>query len=73
MKDRTTRTMTLRLPADQAEALDAVAQADGIPVAEAVRAAIAEHIERRRKDKKFQSRLQDSLARNKRILKRLAE
>ncbi len=70
---RTMRSMTLRLTADQAEALDAVAQADGAPVAEAVRTAIADHIERRRKDKKFQARLQESLARNQRILERLAE
>lgn len=65
--------MTVRLSAEQAEALDAVAEADGTPVAEAVRAAIADHIERRRKDKAFQMRLKASLARNQRILERLAE
>jgi predicted DNA-binding protein len=69
----TTRTMTIRLSAEQAEALDAVASTDGTPVAEAVRAAIAEHIEHRRKDKAFQQRLRESLQRNHRILERLAE
>jgi predicted DNA-binding protein len=67
------RTMTLRLSAEQAEALDAVAEADGMPVAEAARTAIAAHIEQRRRDKAFQARLKASLERNRRILERLAE
>ena len=38
--------LTVRLPADQAEELEAVAQVNGVPVAEEVRAAIAGAIER---------------------------
>ncbi len=65
--------MTLRLSQEQAEALEAVAQADGVPVAEVVRSAITEHVERRRKDKAFQQRLRASLERNRRILEKLAD
>lgn len=67
------KAMTLRLSQEQADALEAVAQADGVPVAEAVRIAINEHIERRRKDKSFQDRLRASLERNQRILEQLAD
>lgn len=65
--------MSLRLSQEQAENLEAVAQADGVPVAEAVRMAIAAHIEQRRKDEAFQERLRASLERNQRILEKLAE
>jgi len=64
---------TLRLSQEQAEWLEAVAQADGVPVAEAVRTAIAAHIEQRRKDQVFQKRLRESLDRNQRIVEKLAD
>lgn len=67
------KAMTLRLSQEQAEALEAVTQVDGVPVAEAVRIAINDHIERRRKDKAFQGRLRASLERNRRILEKLAD
>src|SRR5579872_1081713 len=57
---RRKKAMTLRRSQEQAEAIEAIAQADGVPVAEAVRTAIAAHIEQRRKDKAFQQRLQSS-------------
>jgi len=67
------KAMTLRLSQEQAEWLEAVAQADGVPVAEAVRTAIAAHIEQRRKDQAFQKRLRESLDRNQRIVEKLAD
>ncbi len=67
------KAMTVRLPDDQATDLEAMAQVDGVPVAEAVRRAIASQIEARRKDKAFQARLQASLERNRKILERLAQ
>jgi predicted DNA-binding protein len=67
------KTMTLRLSQEQAEALEAVAQADGVPVSEAVRTAINEHVEQRRKDKGFQQRLRASMQRNQRILELLKD
>jgi hypothetical protein len=48
--------MTVRLPPEQAEDLEAVAETDGVPVAEAVRQAITSHIASRRMAKDFQSR-----------------
>ena len=65
--------MTLRLPVDQADALELVAQVDGVSVSQAVRDAIESHIESRRGDDGFQQRLAESMARYKRILDRLAE
>lgn len=65
--------LTVRLPADQAQELEAVAEVNGVAVAEEVRAAIAAHIEARRKDEEFRGRLRASIERNKMILEKLAE
>ena len=46
-----------RLDPEQAAELEAVAEVEGVPVAEAIRNAIAEHIEARRRDEAFQARL----------------
>ena len=70
MADR--KSMTLRLPPEQAEELEAVARAEGISVSDAVRVAIEEHIERKRKDKAFRERLQAVMERDREILERLA-
>jgi hypothetical protein len=64
--------MTLRLLNDQAEELEAVARADGISVAEAVREAITEHIARKRSDQAFRDRLKAVMERDREILERLA-
>ena len=71
--DNTQKAMTLRLPAEQAEALEFVAEVDGVSTSEAVRDAIESHIESRRTDAGFQERLAASMERHKRILDRLAE
>jgi hypothetical protein len=67
-----TKAMTLRLPGQQARELETVAQIDQVPVAEAVRSAIEAHIEARRHDPEFRSRLRKSLEEQKDILERLA-
>lgn len=46
------KNMTLRLSAEQADELEAVARAEGISVSDAVREAIAEHIARKRKTRR---------------------
>ena len=69
----TQKAMTLRLPADQADALELVAQVDGVSVSQAVRDAIESHIDIRRADDGFQQRLAVSMSRYQRILDRLAE
>jgi hypothetical protein len=63
--------MTLRLPTEQADELEAVAQAR-ISVSDAVREATAEHIARKRKDKAFRDRLRAVMERDREILERLA-
>jgi hypothetical protein len=67
------KAMTLRLPVDQAEALEKVAEVDGVSVTEAIREAIELHIAARAADKEFRERLAASIERNQRILDRLAK
>jgi hypothetical protein len=64
---------TLRLDAEQEEALREIARIDGIPVSEEIREAIAAHIARRRKDRAFQTRLRASLERHQKVLDILAQ
>ena len=68
----TTRARTLRMPVEQSEALEAIANIDGMSVNEEIQQAIAAHIEGRRNDADFRRRLQASVERNKEILERLA-
>ena len=62
------KAMTIRLSAEQAEQLETVANVDEQPVSEVVRAAIAEHIERRKGDDKFQDGLKNRIERAQRLL-----
>lgn len=64
------KAMTVRLSADQAEALETVATVDDQPVSEIIRAAIAEHIEGRRSDAEFQEGLKRRIERAQRLLGR---
>jgi predicted DNA-binding protein len=66
------KAMTLRLPAEQASTLEAVAQVNGVTVAEEVRKAIQARIDALRADQDFQARLRDHLERNREILEGLA-
>jgi hypothetical protein len=68
-----TKAMTVRLSADQAQELEKIAQIDDVPIAEAVRAAIAEHISSRRKDREFQRRVREIIDQDRAILERLID
>jgi hypothetical protein len=68
-----TKAMTLRLAADKAAELEAIARVDDMSVSDAVRAAIDDRIARRRADKDFQARLRQVLEEDRAILERLAE
>ena len=68
----TTKALTLRLPVDQAEAIEAIAGVDEVSINEEIRRAIAAHIEARRNDEGFRERLRASIERNREILERLA-
>lgn len=61
--------MTIRLSADQADALETVASVAAIPVSDVIRAAIQEHIEARRRDPSFQSGLREQIERQRLLLK----
>jgi predicted transcriptional regulator len=62
------KAMTIRLSADQADALETVASVEERPIAEVIRAAIAEHIESRKKDRAFQAGLAARIERARRLL-----
>jgi predicted transcriptional regulator len=65
--------MSLRLADEQARALNALAMADETSVSEVIREAIADRIEKRRKDKDFQARLARAVERNREALDLLAK
>jgi len=64
------KAMTIRLSADQADALETVATVENKPVSDVIRAAIADHIELRRRDPLFQSGLKERISRARRLLDR---
>jgi predicted DNA-binding protein len=68
-----TKVTTLRLPDYMAAELSAVARANGVPVSEVVRDALAKHIADLRSDKDFQGRLKLLLEEDQEVLKRLTE
>ncbi len=70
---RRTKNMVLRLDVGLAERLQAVAEVEGRPVSEVVREAIAELVERRRKDKRFVRLLEENLKRHERLLTMLRD
>ncbi len=63
------KAMTIRLSAEQAEALETVARVESRPVSEVIRAAITEHIDNRKNDPGFQESLRGRLNRARRLLK----
>jgi class 3 adenylate cyclase len=67
------KTMTLRLPVEQAIELEAIARVDDITVSDAVRHAITDHVERRRNDSEFRERLRRFMDEEREVLERLAQ
>lgn len=66
------KTMTLRLDDEQAATLELVARADDQSLTDAVRAAIDEHIEARRRDQAFIERLRKRHEEERELYERLA-
>jgi predicted transcriptional regulator len=62
------KAMTIRLSAEQAEALETVATVDDVAVVEVIRAAITEHVEARKKDEVFQRGLRERIERAQTLL-----
>lgn len=67
------KTMSLRLPDEQAQALDAIAMAEETSVSEVIRSAISDRIQARRADKDFQARLKRAVERNQKALELLSK
>ena len=67
------KTMTLRLEDEQAATLELVARADNHTITEAVRAAIDDHIEARRRDEAFIERLRQRQEQERELYERLAK
>jgi predicted DNA-binding protein len=63
------KALTIRLSAEQAEALETVATVEDRAVAEVIRAAITAHIESRRKDQGFQDSLKQRIERAQQLLR----
>ena len=68
-----TKNLTVRLPDDLAADAEAVARVKGISVNEAVKQALVEAIERRRKDPKFRANLRRVVRQDQELLERLAK
>lgn len=64
------KAMTIRLSADQAEALETVASVEDRPVSDVIRAAISQHIDARRNDPAFQDGLRERINVARRLLNR---
>lgn len=64
--------MSLRLSAEMADEIAAVARTDSVSISDAVRAAIGTHISTRRADPDFQERLKRRLREQREVLERLA-
>jgi len=68
-----TKVTTVRMSAEQAAKLEAIAKVDDVPVSEEIRRAIAAHIEERRSDEAFRERLRRRLEEDRVILEKLAQ
>ena len=64
----TPKAMTIRLAADQAEALETVATVEQRAVSDVIRAAISEHLENKRRDPQFQAGLRERINRAQKFL-----
>ncbi len=68
-----TKNMTLRMDERLAEKVQTIAEVEGTTVSNVIRDALAEHVERRRRDPEFQAMLQRNLQRHQQLLNMLAD
>jgi hypothetical protein len=73
MSKQPTKNMVLRLDPALAERLQLIAEVEGRTVSDVAREAIAELVERRRKDRRFRRLLDDNLARHAEALRLLRD
>ncbi|HEV8296448.1 MAG TPA: ribbon-helix-helix protein, CopG family [Acidimicrobiales bacterium] len=65
--------LTVRLPDDLAADAEALARVEGVSLNETIKQALAESVERRRKDPAFRSRLRRIIEEDRELLDRLAK
>lgn len=68
-----TKNLTVRLPDDLAADAEAVARAEGTSLNETIKDALADAVDRRRKDPEFKRRLRDVVEQDRELLERLAK
>lgn len=68
-----TKSMTLRVDKALAERVRTIAEVEGSTVSDVIRDALAEHVERRRRDPEFQTMLRRNLRRHEELLSMLAD
>ena len=68
-----TKSMTLRMNERLADKVQTIAEVEGTTVSNVIRDALAEHVERRRRDPEFQAMLQRNLQRHQELLNMLAD
>jgi hypothetical protein len=67
------KNMTIRLDEELAADTEALARAEGMSLNETVKQALAEAVERRRRDPKFKARLRRIIEEDRELLERLAK
>ena len=70
---RDTKSMTLRIDENLAERVRMIAEVEDTTVSDVIRDALAEHVERRRRDPEFQAMLKRNLRRHEELLSMLAD
>ena len=68
-----TKNMTLRIDEILAERVWTIAEVEDTTVSDVIRDALAEHVERRRRDPEFQAMLERNLRRHEELLSLLAD
>ena len=68
-----TKSMTLRIDEALAERVRMIAEVEDTTVSDVIRDALAEHVERRRRDPEFQTMLKRNLRRHEELLNMLAD
>ncbi|MYB03976.1 MAG: ribbon-helix-helix protein, CopG family [Acidimicrobiaceae bacterium] len=68
-----TKSMTLRIDEALAERVRTIAEVEDTTVSDVIRDALAEHVERRRRDPEFQTMLKRNLRRHEELLSMLAD
>ena len=68
-----TKSMTLRIHENLAERVRTIAEVEETTVSDVIRDALAEHVERRRRDPEFQAMLKRNLRRHEELLGMLAD